>query len=221
MWALRSLLRAAAGGTMSQGPARRQRPAKDALRHLRTREKRGLSWEPGGPNTVYLQVVAAGSRDAGAALYVFSEYNRYQGKADAPVALVVHLAPESVFLDSRYQQWMERYGALPSGSQGSCAGCPGVPIAPSFSLCLLTCYLPILQLLLHVLRPQLSGMTAFLEVQEHPLYPSCEEILPQGGRVCMCLCAAWLWQGFNFTPTHTLYSVSEYRLFVDDFTCES
>ncbi|XP_049717038.1 zinc phosphodiesterase ELAC protein 2-like [Elephas maximus indicus] len=77
MWALRSLLRAAAGGTMSQGPARRQRPAKDALRHLRTREKRGLSWEPGGPNTVYLQVVAAGSRDAGAALYVFSEYNRY------------------------------------------------------------------------------------------------------------------------------------------------
>ncbi|XP_064127877.1 zinc phosphodiesterase ELAC protein 2-like isoform X5 [Loxodonta africana] len=76
MWALRSLLRAAAGGTMSQGPARRQRPAKDALRHLRTREKRGLSWEPGGPNTVYLQVVAAGSRDAGAALYVFSEYNR-------------------------------------------------------------------------------------------------------------------------------------------------
>ncbi|XP_064127875.1 zinc phosphodiesterase ELAC protein 2-like isoform X3 [Loxodonta africana] len=112
MWALRSLLRAAAGGTMSQGPARRQRPAKDALRHLRTREKRGLSWEPGGPNTVYLQVVAAGSRDAGAALYVFSEYNRYQGKADAPVALVVHLAPESVFLDSRYQQWMEREKVL-------------------------------------------------------------------------------------------------------------
>ncbi|XP_007946247.1 zinc phosphodiesterase ELAC protein 2 [Orycteropus afer afer] len=77
MWALRSLLRAAAGRTMSQGPARRQRPPKDPLRHLRTREKRGGSWEPGGPNTVYLQVVAAGGRDAGAALYVFSEYNRY------------------------------------------------------------------------------------------------------------------------------------------------
>ncbi|KAM9596441.1 zinc phosphodiesterase ELAC protein 2 isoform 1-T1 [Trichechus inunguis] len=77
MWALRSLLRAAAGRTMSQGPARRQRPPKDPLRHLRTREKRGQSWEPGGPNTVYLQVVAAGGRDAGAALYVFSEYNRY------------------------------------------------------------------------------------------------------------------------------------------------
>uniref|UniRef100_K9J2W3 Zinc phosphodiesterase ELAC protein 2 n=1 Tax=Desmodus rotundus TaxID=9430 RepID=K9J2W3_DESRO len=78
MWALRLLLlRSAAGRAMSQGPARRQRPPKDPLRHLRTREKRGPSWEPGGPNTVYLQVVAAGGRDVGAALYVFSEYNRY------------------------------------------------------------------------------------------------------------------------------------------------
>ncbi|XP_027630747.1 zinc phosphodiesterase ELAC protein 2 [Tupaia chinensis] len=77
MWALRSLLRSAAGRAMSQGPARRQRPPKDPLRHLRTREKRGPSWEPRSPNTVYLQVVAAGGRDAGAALYVFSEYNRY------------------------------------------------------------------------------------------------------------------------------------------------
>uniref|UniRef100_A0AC11DBK1 ElaC ribonuclease Z 2 n=1 Tax=Ovis aries TaxID=9940 RepID=A0AC11DBK1_SHEEP len=79
MWALRSLLglRCAAGRTMSQGPARRPRPPKDPLRHLRTREKRGPSWGPGGPNTVYLQVVAAGGRDAGAALYVFSEFNRY------------------------------------------------------------------------------------------------------------------------------------------------
>lgn len=82
MWALRSLLlRSAAGRTMSQGPARRSRPPKDPLRHLRTREKRGSSWEPGGPNTVYLQVVAAGGRDAGAALYVFSEYNRSVGHA--------------------------------------------------------------------------------------------------------------------------------------------
>ncbi|XP_063097873.1 zinc phosphodiesterase ELAC protein 2 isoform X2 [Cavia porcellus] len=77
MWALRSVLRSVAGRTMSQGPARRQRPPKDPLRHLRTREKRGASWGPGSPNTVYLQVVAAGGRDAGAALYVFSEYNRY------------------------------------------------------------------------------------------------------------------------------------------------
>ncbi|XP_005399395.1 PREDICTED: zinc phosphodiesterase ELAC protein 2 isoform X1 [Chinchilla lanigera] len=77
MWALRSLLRPVAGRTMSQGPARRQRPPKDPLRHLRAREKRGATWGPGSPNTVYLQVVAAGGRDAGAALYVFSEYNRY------------------------------------------------------------------------------------------------------------------------------------------------
>ncbi|XP_059936724.1 zinc phosphodiesterase ELAC protein 2 isoform X2 [Mesoplodon densirostris] len=79
MWALRSLLglRCAAWRAMSQGPTRRPRPPKDPLRHLRTREKRGPSWVPGGPNTVYLQVVAAGGRDAGAALYVFSEFNRY------------------------------------------------------------------------------------------------------------------------------------------------
>ena len=78
MWALRSLLglRCAAGRAMSQGPTRRPRPPKDPLRHLRTREKRGPSLGPGGPNTVYLQVVAAGGRDAGAALYVFSEFNR-------------------------------------------------------------------------------------------------------------------------------------------------
>uniref|UniRef100_A0A1D5Q3U7 Zinc phosphodiesterase ELAC protein 2 n=1 Tax=Macaca mulatta TaxID=9544 RepID=A0A1D5Q3U7_MACMU len=83
MWALCSLLRSAAGRTMSQGrtisqgSARRQRPPKDPLRHLRTREKRGPSGSSGGANTVYLQVVAVGSRDAGAALYVFSEFNRY------------------------------------------------------------------------------------------------------------------------------------------------
>lgn len=35
---------------------------------------------------------------------------RYQEEADAPVALVAHIAPESVLIDSRYQQWMERYG---------------------------------------------------------------------------------------------------------------
>ncbi|XP_005067677.1 zinc phosphodiesterase ELAC protein 2 isoform X2 [Mesocricetus auratus] len=77
MWALRSLLRPFGLRTMSQGSARRPRPPKDPLRHLRTREKRGPSWGPGGPSTVYLQVVAAGGRDSGAALYVFSEFNRY------------------------------------------------------------------------------------------------------------------------------------------------
>ncbi|XP_058139441.1 zinc phosphodiesterase ELAC protein 2 isoform X2 [Dasypus novemcinctus] len=39
-----------------------------------------------------------------------SALERYQGKADDPVALVVHMAPEAVLLDGRYQQWMERFG---------------------------------------------------------------------------------------------------------------
>uniref|UniRef100_A0A674JCU6 Zinc phosphodiesterase ELAC protein 2 n=1 Tax=Terrapene triunguis TaxID=2587831 RepID=A0A674JCU6_9SAUR len=65
---------------MSRGPAlpRRPQPPKDPLRHLRAREKRWSS-ELGapGPSIVYVQVVAAGNRDSGAALYVFSDYNRY------------------------------------------------------------------------------------------------------------------------------------------------
>lgn len=61
---------------MSGGGARLQRPPKDPLRHLRTREKRHGAIDRKGPNTVYLQVVAGGSRDMGAAVYVFSEYNR-------------------------------------------------------------------------------------------------------------------------------------------------
>uniref|UniRef100_A0A8C0QT45 Zinc phosphodiesterase ELAC protein 2 n=1 Tax=Canis lupus dingo TaxID=286419 RepID=A0A8C0QT45_CANLU len=98
MWLLRSLLllRSAAGRAMSQGPARRQRPPKDPLRHLRTREKRGAAWEPGGPNTVYLQVVAAGGRDVGAALYVFSEYNRSVRRARGPPLKVARL--DNIFL---------------------------------------------------------------------------------------------------------------------------
>ncbi|XP_043819231.1 zinc phosphodiesterase ELAC protein 2 isoform X2 [Dromiciops gliroides] len=65
------------GRAMSEGSARRPRPPKDPLRHLRTREKRGADGERPGPSTVYLQVVASGTRDAGSALYVFSEFNRY------------------------------------------------------------------------------------------------------------------------------------------------
>lgn len=83
MWALRSLLRPFGLRTMSQGSARRPRPPKDPLRHLRTREKRSPGCGPGGPKTVYLQVVAAGGRDAGAALYLFSEYNR-SVRTDSP-----------------------------------------------------------------------------------------------------------------------------------------
>ncbi|NXR45784.1 RNZ2 protein, partial [Hippolais icterina] len=64
----------------SDGPSdtRPARRPKDVPRHVWARERRrnagtGLA----GPNTVYVQVVAAGSRDAGAAVYVFSEFNRY------------------------------------------------------------------------------------------------------------------------------------------------
>lgn len=88
MWALvraRALVwrRAGPGGAaraMAEGPSvaggPRRRP-KDVPRHVWARERRrnagtGLA----GPNTVYVQVVAAGSRDAGAAVYVFSEFNR-------------------------------------------------------------------------------------------------------------------------------------------------
>ncbi|KAK2111104.1 hypothetical protein P7K49_010850, partial [Saguinus oedipus] len=91
MWALCCLLRFAARRTMSQertlsqGSARRQRPPKDPLRHLRTREKRGPPGCSESPNTVYLQVVASGRRDAGAALYVFSEYNRSVRSARSPL----------------------------------------------------------------------------------------------------------------------------------------
>ncbi|XP_053150173.1 zinc phosphodiesterase ELAC protein 2 isoform X2 [Hemicordylus capensis] len=76
LWAT---VRAMSSGGAVPG-ARRQRPPKDPLRHLRAREKRlgtaGTSTS-GGARTVFVQVVAAGTRDAGAAVYVFSEFNRY------------------------------------------------------------------------------------------------------------------------------------------------
>ncbi|XP_051851542.1 zinc phosphodiesterase ELAC protein 2 [Antechinus flavipes] len=65
------------GRAMSESSSRRPRLSKDSLRHLRTREKRGSVGDRVGPSTVYLQVAASGTRDAGAALYVFSEFNRY------------------------------------------------------------------------------------------------------------------------------------------------
>ncbi|XP_032995487.1 zinc phosphodiesterase ELAC protein 2 isoform X2 [Lacerta agilis] len=79
-WMWRGLLRVTVRAMSGGGAFRRQRPPKDSLRHLRSREKRqGATgpFQPSGPRTVFLQVAAAGTRDAGAALYVFSEYNRY------------------------------------------------------------------------------------------------------------------------------------------------
>ncbi|KAL8211638.1 UNVERIFIED_CONTAM: hypothetical protein K2H54_004606 [Gekko kuhli] len=77
---LRAAARAMSGGGAGPGP-RRPRPPKDPLRHLRAREKRlgGAAGASGrnGPRTVFVQVAGAGAREAGAALYVFSEFNRY------------------------------------------------------------------------------------------------------------------------------------------------
>uniref|UniRef100_UPI00398F1774 zinc phosphodiesterase ELAC protein 2 n=1 Tax=Pristiophorus japonicus TaxID=55135 RepID=UPI00398F1774 len=74
---LRCSLPPAPSASMSQAPAgRREKPPKDTLRHIKSREKR-RRLDTHGPSTVYLQVVGSGSREAGASLYVFSEYNRY------------------------------------------------------------------------------------------------------------------------------------------------
>uniref|UniRef100_A0A8C0YII8 Zinc phosphodiesterase ELAC protein 2 n=1 Tax=Cyprinus carpio carpio TaxID=630221 RepID=A0A8C0YII8_CYPCA len=52
------------------------RPVRDTLRRVKVKENRRQG-ELNGPSSVYVQVVGAGSRDSGASLYVFSEYNRY------------------------------------------------------------------------------------------------------------------------------------------------
>lgn len=78
-WWLRASVRAMSGG--GTGPLR-QLPPKDPLRHLRLRERRqgaAAASERHGPRTVFVQVAATGTRDAGSALYVFSEFNRSVG----------------------------------------------------------------------------------------------------------------------------------------------
>uniref|UniRef100_A0A8C1QSX1 Zinc phosphodiesterase ELAC protein 2 n=1 Tax=Cyprinus carpio TaxID=7962 RepID=A0A8C1QSX1_CYPCA len=56
--------------------SRKIRPVRDTLRRVKVKENRRQG-ELNGPSSVYVQVVGAGSRDSGASLYVFSEYNRY------------------------------------------------------------------------------------------------------------------------------------------------
>ncbi|KAG7256768.1 hypothetical protein CRUP_038047, partial [Coryphaenoides rupestris] len=53
---------------------KKQGKQKDAFKGLKAKDRCG-----GGhaPSHVYLQVVGAGSRDSGASLYVFSDFNRY------------------------------------------------------------------------------------------------------------------------------------------------
>ncbi|KAM4691183.1 zinc phosphodiesterase ELAC protein 2 [Rhinophrynus dorsalis] len=57
--------------------ARKAKLPRDTLRHIKNREKRKGADQQHGPATVYLQVAGAGSRDSGASVYVFSEFNRY------------------------------------------------------------------------------------------------------------------------------------------------
>ncbi|XP_059417598.1 zinc phosphodiesterase ELAC protein 2-like isoform X2 [Carassius carassius] len=56
--------------------SRKSRAVRDPLRHVKLKESRRQG-ELHGPSTVYVQALGAGSRDNGASLYVFSEYNRY------------------------------------------------------------------------------------------------------------------------------------------------
>lgn len=57
---------------------RTQKKGTTPLRRTKTKEARQKSRGAViGPNTVYVQVVGAGSRDNAASIYVFSEYNRY------------------------------------------------------------------------------------------------------------------------------------------------
>ncbi|XP_073435797.1 zinc phosphodiesterase ELAC protein 2 [Dendrobates tinctorius] len=55
---------------------RKSKAPKEPLRHIKNRAKQEAG-ERHGPAVVYVQVVAAGSRDAGASVYVFSDHNRY------------------------------------------------------------------------------------------------------------------------------------------------
>lgn len=54
----------------------RSKTLKETRRPLKTRDNRRQA-DNHGPANVYVQVVGAGSRDNGASLYVFSEFNRY------------------------------------------------------------------------------------------------------------------------------------------------
>ncbi|XP_075034250.1 zinc phosphodiesterase ELAC protein 2 [Mixophyes fleayi] len=56
--------------------SRKRKLPKEPMRHIKIRAQQGAAGRS-SPYNIYVQVVAAGSRDSGAAFYVFSEYNRY------------------------------------------------------------------------------------------------------------------------------------------------
>uniref|UniRef100_A0A671T7J1 Zinc phosphodiesterase ELAC protein 2 n=1 Tax=Sinocyclocheilus anshuiensis TaxID=1608454 RepID=A0A671T7J1_9TELE len=75
VWSLSPVLQGAVRLMQTQS-SRKSRAVRDTLRHVKVKESRRQG-ELHGPSTVYVQVLGAGSRDNGASLYVFSEYNRY------------------------------------------------------------------------------------------------------------------------------------------------
>ncbi|KAI3359484.1 hypothetical protein L3Q82_013880 [Scortum barcoo] len=70
---------AASSDTQTRQPPDMKRAGrpKETLRRLKIKESRSRRGDLHGPAIVYVQVVGSGSRDSPAALYVFSEYNRY------------------------------------------------------------------------------------------------------------------------------------------------
>ncbi|XP_029943479.1 zinc phosphodiesterase ELAC protein 2 [Salarias fasciatus] len=65
------------GRVPEQQPVPRKTRQREPLRRVKTKESRGKRRDQHGPSTVFLQVVGAGTRDSPAAVYVFSEFNRY------------------------------------------------------------------------------------------------------------------------------------------------
>ncbi|KAG9465355.1 hypothetical protein GDO78_018459 [Eleutherodactylus coqui] len=69
--------------------ARKTKVAKEPLRHIKNRAKQEAG-DRHGPAVVYVQVVAAGSRDAGASVYLFSDHRRYLFNCGEGVQRLMH-----------------------------------------------------------------------------------------------------------------------------------
>ncbi|KAM3921970.1 zinc phosphodiesterase ELAC protein 2 [Leptodactylus fuscus] len=68
---------------------RKNKAPKEPLRHIKNRSKQD-SGDRHGPAVVYVQVVAAGSRDAGASVFVFSDHHRYLFNCGEGVQRLMH-----------------------------------------------------------------------------------------------------------------------------------
>uniref|UniRef100_A0A8B9T9N7 Zinc phosphodiesterase ELAC protein 2 n=1 Tax=Anas platyrhynchos TaxID=8839 RepID=A0A8B9T9N7_ANAPL len=147
MWRLARALRAGLAGRggagramamaegLGPGPGGGSRRPRGVPRHVWARERRrGAGAALGGPSTVYAQVVAAGGRDAGASVFVFSEFNRYlfncgegaQRAMQEHRLKISHL--DCVFL-SRLA-WAN-VGGLPGERRGGAPGGQGAGLGPA------------------------------------------------------------------------------------------